>query len=39
MGDEGVLPAVSDPEDMELMEGDVVRNIAVNIRFTEGWDE
>ena len=39
MEDEGVLPAVSDPEDMELMEGDVVRNIAVNIRFTEGWDE
>ena len=24
---------------VELMEGDVVRNIAVNIRFTEGWDE
>ena len=30
---------VSDKEDMELQEGDIVRNISVNIRFYEGWDE
>lgn len=39
MEDDGQLPPVSDAEDMELLEGDVVRNIAVNIRFTDGWDE
>ncbi|MGI6006918.1 MAG: type II toxin-antitoxin system HicB family antitoxin [Ruminococcus sp.] len=39
MEDDGQLPPVSDREDMDLLEGDVVRNIAVNIRFTEGWDE
>ena len=33
------LPSVSDKEDMELQEGDIVRNISVNIRFYEGWDE
>ena len=33
------LPSVTDPEDMELLEGDIVRNISVNIRFYEGWDE
>ena len=36
---DGDLPPVSDPHDIELQEGDEVRNIAVNIRFTEGWDE
>ena len=35
----GILPGVSDPEDFKLEEGDIVRNISVNIRFTEGWDE
>ena len=35
----GVLPGVSVEEDMELQEGDIVRNISVNIRFTDGWDE
>lgn len=34
-----VLPAISDPEDLELKEGDIVRNISVNIRFYDGWDE
>lgn len=29
------LPSVSDKEDMELQEGDIVRNISVNIRFYE----
>ena len=33
------LPSVSDMHDMDLQEGDVVRTISVNIRFTEGWDE
>ena len=37
--DDGELPSVSDKEDMELQEGDIVRNISVNIRFYEGWDE
>ena len=33
------LPSVSDESDMDLQEGDIVRNISVNIRFYEGWDE
>lgn len=33
------MPAISDAEDLELEEGDIVRNISVNIRFYEGWDE
>lgn len=33
------LPSVTDPEDMDLQEEDIVRNISVNIRFYEGWDE
>ena len=37
--DDGELPSISDKEDMELQEGDIVRNISVNIRFYEGWDE
>lgn len=37
--DDGELPPVSDEEDLDLKEGDVVRNISVNIRFYEGWDE
>lgn len=37
--EDGELPSISDPEDMPLMEGDIVRNISVNIRFYEGWDE
>ena len=27
------------PEDIELAEDEIVRNISVNIRFYEGWDE
>ena len=27
------------PEDIELGEDEIVRNISVNIRFYEGWDE
>ncbi|MDE7318143.1 MAG: type II toxin-antitoxin system HicB family antitoxin [Lachnospiraceae bacterium] len=37
--DDGQLPAITDVRDMDLEEGDVVRNICVNIRFTDGWDE
>ncbi|MDE6960943.1 MAG: type II toxin-antitoxin system HicB family antitoxin [Lachnospiraceae bacterium] len=33
------LPAVTDPGDLILEKGDVVRNICVNIRFMDGWDE
>ena len=37
--EDGQLPYDSDPEDLDLKEGDIVRNISVNIRFYEGWDE
>lgn len=33
------LPSISDESDLHLEEGDVVRNIAVTIRLTDGWDE
>ena len=39
ISEDGDLPPVSDLHDIELQEGEEVRNIAVNIRFTEGWDE
>ena len=35
----GELPPVTDEADMPLQEEDIVRNISVNIRFFEGWDE
>ena len=37
--EDGQLPPVSDEREMDLEEGDIVRNICVNIRFTDGWDE
>ena len=37
--DDCQLPPVSVAEDMDLQNGDIVRNISVNIRFYEGWDE
>ncbi len=37
--DDCPLPSISDAEDMPLQEGDIIRNIAVTIRFTDGWDE
>ena len=37
--DEPVMPYVSDIEDIEVKGGDIVRNISVNIRFYQGWDE
>lgn len=33
------LPAVTDHQDIKKENGDTVRNIAVTIRFYEGWDE
>lgn len=37
--DDCQLPPVSDADDLELEEGDIIRNISVNIRFYDGWDE
>lgn len=37
--EEPALPYVSDISDIETEEGDIIRNICVNIRFYEGWDE
>lgn len=37
--EDGQLPPVSDLSDISLEEGEEVRNIAVNIRFRDGWDE
>lgn len=34
-----VFPYVSDISDIKVEGGDIVRNISVNIRFYEGWDE
>ena len=33
------LPAVSHPDELDLKEGEFVRNIAVTVRLTDGWDE
>lgn len=35
----GELPGISEENDLTLLEGDIVRNISVNIRFFDGWDE
>lgn len=37
--EDGQLPPITDVRDLELEDGDIVRNICVNIRFTDGWDE
>lgn len=37
--EDGELPPVTDPGDLTLEAGEVVRNICANIRFTDGWDE
>ncbi len=37
--DEVQLPAITDPGDIPLKEGEIVRWISVNIRLYEGWDE
>jgi predicted RNase H-like HicB family nuclease len=33
------LPSVTHPGDLDLKEGEFIRNIAVTIRLTDGWDE
>ena len=37
--EDGQLPPVTDVRDLTLKEEEIVRNICVNIRFTDGWDE
>ena len=37
--EEPVMPFISDEEDMNLQEGEFVRNIMVVYRFYDGWDE
>lgn len=37
--DEPDLPGVTDEEDMDLKEGQFVRNIMITYRFHSGWDE
>ncbi|MDO4299105.1 MAG: type II toxin-antitoxin system HicB family antitoxin [Lachnospiraceae bacterium] len=37
--DECQLPPITDVRDMQLEEGDIVRNISVIIRLNDGWDE
>ena len=37
--DEPMIPYVSDIEDIEVKDGEIIRNISMNIRFYEGWDE
>ena len=34
-----IIPPVSDPGDIPLSGGQILRNIQVNYRFYEGWDE
>ncbi len=34
-----VMPLVSDKEDLQLEDGQEVRDIMVHYRFTEGWEE
>lgn len=37
--EEAELPAITDPEDIDAAQDEIVRSIGVNIRFFEGWDE
>ncbi len=37
--DDWYLPAATDPSELACAPGEAERNIAVNIRFFEGWDE
>ena len=39
LSEEGAhLPPITDIHDLHLGEDETVRNICVNVRFTEGWD-
>lgn len=37
--DGGDLPPITEISDIPVKEGEIIRNIFVNIRFTDGWDE
>lgn len=37
--DEPQLPPATDPADIALAEGEIARNILVNYKFYDGWDE
>ena len=38
--EEGVfLPPVSDPDDLEREDGEMVRKICITLKLTEGWEE
>ncbi len=37
--EDAVFPAISDAADLKLGENETLRNIGVNIRMFEGWDE
>ena len=37
--EEPEMPPISDPDDIELADGEFVRNILVIYRFYDGWDE
>ena len=40
LSEEGAhLPPVSEASDLKLLEGETVRNICVNVRLSDGWDE
>ncbi len=39
LSENGDLPPVSEEGDLTIQEGDQIRNICVNIRLTDGWDE
>lgn len=36
---DGQMPPITDEKDIDLKENEVVRNIMVNIKFMEGWEE
>ncbi len=37
--DDAALPPVSDIFDLQVQDGDEARNICINFRFNDGWDE
>ena len=39
LSEDGHLPPITDIHDLHLNEGEIVRNICVNVRLTDGWDE
>jgi predicted RNase H-like HicB family nuclease len=37
--DDGQLPPISDASDIDILPGDIIRNVCVTMRFHVGWDE